>query len=118
LLEEKDRSAMEQALNSGTSDLPEVGLGVGAQGNSTGLKWKMPLKMPRVHESSVLKAKWCWNQSQEKGRNGGLTCDKTIQSEDHWDFTSQLMGCQHVSTIKCKEFTNHGFYGSWDVGWV
>ena len=34
-------------------------------------------------------AKCCWNQSQEKGRNGGLTCDKTIQSEDYWDFTSQ-----------------------------
>lgn len=31
LLEEKDRSAMEQALNSGTSDLPEVGLGSSAQ---------------------------------------------------------------------------------------
>lgn len=31
LLEEKDRSAMEQTLNSGTSDLPEVGLGSSAQ---------------------------------------------------------------------------------------
>ena len=63
LLEEKDRSAMEQALNSGTSDLPEVGVGLGAQKKTQLQLWKIVEE--NATENATSSAKCCWNQSQK-----------------------------------------------------